>query len=354
MTAVKIKPAKAHYYFIVKGSAIAFQISRYKAKHSLIFNSTWHAHVNGTIFSCNCVTIYNGKELIFTFYNTAMKISMTGICFSLVILMSCEQNNKRTELVLPQRQAPKTLSYQTDSAKQWLAQHANNPAHLQIALTVNRTDSAYFAKMDSVILPVDMSGNLVFYLPFPLGVPYLRDIRKIIFFSYPTQTFAAYENGVLIYTGATNMGRKKDPTPTGLFYTNWKAEETTSTFNDEWELRWNFNIENKAGIGWHQYELPGYPASHSCLRLLETDARYLYEWADQWVLLDDETVKVKGTPVIVFGSYGFDAPKPWLQLLTDPHALDISKEEIEKITTPHLTKIIAEQMKREKLPANKK
>jgi hypothetical protein len=26
---------------------------------------------------------------------------------------------------------------------------------------------------------------------------------------------------------------------------------------------------------------------------------YLYDWADQWVLADAETVKVKGTPVIV-------------------------------------------------------
>jgi hypothetical protein len=30
-----------------------------------------------------------------------------------------------------------------------------------------------------------------------------------------------------------------------------KAEETTSF--DEWDLRWNFNIENKLGVGWHQY-----------------------------------------------------------------------------------------------------
>jgi hypothetical protein len=30
----------------------------------------------------------------------------------------------------------------------------------------------------------------------------------------------------------------------GFSFTNWKAEETTSTFDDEWDLRWNFNIEN--------------------------------------------------------------------------------------------------------------
>jgi hypothetical protein len=38
------------------------------------------------------------------------------------------------------------------------------------------------------------------------------------------------------------------------------------------DLRWNFNIENKLGVGWHS--LPGYPASHSCLRL-ETPNFYM-------------------------------------------------------------------------------
>ena len=285
-----------------------------------------------------------------------MQKSILGICFSLFVLLSCDQmtQTQPAELVLPNRQEPKTLAYKTDSAKQWLTQHASSKEHLRIALAVNRTDSAHFAKMDSVIIPVDLTGDLVFYLPFPLKVSYLRDIKKIIFFSYASQTFATYENGLLTYTGPTNMGSKKNPTPTGLFFTNWKAEETISTFNDEWELRWNFNIQNKEGIGWHQYELPGYPASHSCLRLLETDAKHLYKWADQWELQNDEKVKVKGTPVIVFGSYNFDAPKPWLQLLANPKALDITEDEIQQLTTPHLSNILAEQKKRDAMAVAKK
>ncbi|MDG1870524.1 MAG: L,D-transpeptidase, partial [Flavobacterium sp.] len=163
---------------------------------------------------------------------------------------------------------------------------------------------------------------------------------------YPTQTFAAYANGHLMHTGPTNMGRKKDPTPTGLFFTNWKAEETTSTFNDEWDLKWNFNIENKLGVGFHQYSLPGYPASHSCLRLQERDAKYLYEFADQWELADKETVKVKGTPVVVFGTYDFDGKKPWLQVVKSPKALAISEEEIDKIVNPFMENIMKEQKNR--------
>lgn len=247
----------------------------------------------------------------------------------------------------PVRKAPKAVTYTLENTKEWLKTNKDS-ANLEIAIAVNRTDKAFFTKMDSVIIPTDRSGDIAFYLPFPVEVPYLADVDKILFFSYPTQTFAAYENGILIYTGPTNMGKKKNPTPTGLFFCNWKAEETISTVDDEWKLLWNFNIANKGGIGFHQYDMPGFPASHSCLRLQEKDAKYLYEWADQWVLVDDENVKFKGTPVIVFGSYPFGAPKPWLQLVKNPKALTISESEMEKVTAPYLATILKEQEKKKK------
>ena len=247
----------------------------------------------------------------------------------------------------PVRKAPKAVTYTLENTKEWLKTNKDS-ANLEIAIAVNRTDKAFFTKMDSVIIPTDMSGDIAFYLPFPVEVPYLADVDKILFFSYPTQTFAAYENGILTYTGPTNMGKKKNPTPTGLFFCNWKAEETISTVDDEWKLLWNFNIANKGGIGFHQYDMPGFPASHSCLRLQEKDAKYLYEWADQWVLIDDENVKFKGTPVIVFGSYPFGQPKPWLELVKNPKALTITEIEMEKVTAPFLETILKEQEKKKK------
>lgn len=280
-------------------------------------------------------------------------IVILGIIMTITSL-SCKkadaENTPQTYKIVkkaPVRKAPKAVSYTFENPKKWLKIDKDS-ANLEIALAVNRTDKQFFTKMDSVIIPTDLSGDISFYLPFPAEVPYLENVDKILFFSYPTQTFAAYENGILIYTGPTNMGRKTAPTPTGLFFTNWKAEETISTVDDEWKLLWNFNIANKGGIGFHQYDLPGYPASHSCLRLQEKDAKYLYGWADQWVLADEENVKFKGTPVVVFGSYDFDAPKPWLQLVKNPKALTISESEIEKVTTPFLETILKEQEKRKK------
>src|SRR5690606_1839885 len=119
------------------------------------------------------------------------------------------------------------------------------------------------------------------------------------------------------------MGRKSSKTPTGLFFTNWKSKRSVSTVDDEWILKWNFNVHNKWGVGFHEYALPGYPASHSCMRLLSEDAQFLYNWADQWILKNDQVQLAHGTPVIIFGAYPFGEPRPWFKMVADPKALDI-------------------------------
>lgn len=288
---------------------------------------------------------------------------LAGFFLLIVSLTRCNQpdraNNvepspvvahKKVNAPVKQRVA---ISYEKVNAKQWIKLHGRDSL-LPIIPAVNRTDSANIALLDSILIPVMLTAEPENYFPFPFEVKALEDIPKIIFFSYPAQAFGAYENGRLVYAGPTNMGRKKDTTPTGLFFTNWKAEETTSTFNDEWNLKWNFNIKNKDGIGWHQYAMPGYPASHSCLRLLEKDARYLYDWADQWVLDSVENVLANGTPVIVFGSYPFGKKRPWLKLAEDAHALDISTQELEGLATPFLSEISRQRQRREAALAAKK
>jgi hypothetical protein len=48
---------------------------------------------------------------------------------------------------------------------------------LQIAYAINRTDEK---KMDSIVVPKDLSGDLEFYLPFPLEVAALKEVNKVI------------------------------------------------------------------------------------------------------------------------------------------------------------------------------
>jgi lipoprotein-anchoring transpeptidase ErfK/SrfK len=246
--------------------------------------------------------------------------------------------------------------YQTISVKQMKIDSFKtkyNDQQRAVILALNRVDEANVAKADTIVVASDASTNLMEYSPFPYNLSSIKDIKKIIFFSYPIQAWGAYENGHLVKWGPTNMGRQSAQTPTGLFYTNWKAEETRSTVDDEWILKWNFNIANKDGVGWHQYEMPGYPASHSCLRLFESDAKYLYDWAEQWIQKDEQTVLAKGTPVIVFGAYPFGSPKPWLALAQNPDALDISADMLNKEVSPHIDEILKEQQNRDKVSAEK-
>jgi lipoprotein-anchoring transpeptidase ErfK/SrfK len=221
-------------------------------------------------------------------------------------------------------------------------------------LALNRLDEASIKRADTLIIPDKILSDFNQYSPFPATVSMLKEVNKLVIFSYAIQAFAAYERGVLVYWGPTSMGAKIHPTPTGLFFANWKAKETISTVDDEWKLKWNFNIENKEGVGWHQYTMPGYPASHSCLRMLEKQAQWMYSWAQQWIVKGQNTVVAQGTPVIVYGAYPFGSRRPWLHLLNDPNANTITEADLDKEIQPFLQRIMEQQARREKVEARTK
>ena len=116
------------------------------------------------------------------------------------------------------------------------------------------------------------------------------------------QAFAAYDSGRLVRWGPISSGRIEKPTPVGLYHANWKARTRTSTIDEAWLLHWVVNIDSHGGISIHEYELPGRPASHSCVRLLERDARWVYHWVELWALgADHRHIDHEGTPIVVFG-----------------------------------------------------
>ena len=202
---------------------------------------------------------------------------------------------------------------------------------------LNKVDEQHLFRLDSVLLPDTIVDELIFYSPFQKQIKFLSPVRKLILFYYPLQSFAAYSNGRLIRWGPVSMGKKSTPTPAGLYFTNWKAKRTVSTVNDEWIMDWYFNLENQLGISMHEYDLPGYPASHSCIRMLESDAIWFYEWADQWTLTKDDRIASFGTPVVVFGEFPDLKVKPWLQLNNSKELIQVADStfgyEIKKYST---------------------
>ena len=219
---------------------------------------------------------------------------------------------------------------------------------LQAILVVNRVDKNNFLRLDTLVIPDSIGIGMQLYSPFPKQVDELNTVDKILFISNYAQAFAVYENGKLIKWGPVNLGKQSSPTPTGLFATNWKAKRTTSTVNSAWILDWYFNIANFDGVSLHEYALPGYPASHACIRLYREDAKWLYYWADQWTI-KDHMVSVFGTPVVIFGEYPFGERKPWLLQAENNVALEITPSVLMKETQDFLPTIIERQVKRDSL-----
>lgn len=182
-----------------------------------------------------------------------------------------------------------------------------------VYVALNRLDAAHFRSSKKYIVPDVYYADLLKYSPFPIEVKSLHSVDKFILISYALQAFAAYEYGQLIRWGPTSLGKKSTPTPTGLFHCNWKSKKTISTIDPEWIMEWYINLENKLGVSMHQYDLPGYPASHACVRLLKQDAVFLYRWTNSWELKDDWTIKQYGTPVIIFGDYAYEEHQPWFK-----------------------------------------
>jgi hypothetical protein len=206
-------------------------------------------------------------------------------------------------------------------------------------LKLNRIDAGYARQGDTLIIPEPVP-SLRDLSPFPVELPRMHSIPKVLLVSLGMQAWGAYEFGLLARWGPTSTGKRSTPTCPGFYYTNWKSPQRASTIDSTWILKWYFNIDNFGGCSIHVYDLPGRPASHSCVRTLEEDAQWIYEWADQWILTRDENLVLRnGSPLVVFGDYDFDAPPPWKSLPEDPDIMNIPLRDIEEaidtLATPH-------------------
>jgi hypothetical protein len=200
---------------------------------------------------------------------------------------------------------------------------------LFILQKLNRRDLAHLARADSIIVPYEWRSDELFYSPFPEYYDWAAQYPKALVVHHPGQAFAAYENGRLVRWGPVSSGRKATPTPSGLFHLNWKSKGRQSSDDPDWYLPWYFNFENKRGFSFHQFQLPGYPASHACERLLEPDAVWLYEWGEPWTL-DERGWEVleTGTPVLIIGQYGFGFPAPWMSPEWAAKGIDLPHEPV--------------------------
>lgn len=127
-----------------------------------------------------------------------------------------------------------------------------------------------------------------------------------IIVSLPDQRVHVYRNGVRIAVSTCSTGKPGHATPTGVFTILQKDKDHHSSTYDNAPMP-NMNRITWNGVALHAGNLPGYPASHGCIRLPVKFSELLFG------------ITHVGTPVIVADSHAepFDVTHPGLVLSQD-------------------------------------
>ena len=88
----------------------------------------------------------------------------------------------------------------------------------------------------------------------------------VVLVSVPEQTMHVYRNGILIGRSTVSTGSKGHATPGGVFSILEKKQEHYSKKYDNAPMP-NMQRLTWTGIAMHSGNLPGYPASHGCIRM---------------------------------------------------------------------------------------
>jgi hypothetical protein len=117
-----------------------------------------------------------------------------------------------------------------------------------------------------------------------------------------------YRNGVVMAASTVSTGREGRETPTGSFTILQKEVVHRSHTYDDAPMPYMQRLTWK-GVAMHAGRLPGYPASHGCIRLPSGFAKLLYGVTD----LGTSVVITNGPATVSAGSQGqrarpFDQP----------------------------------------------
>lgn len=197
---------------------------------------------------------------------------------------------------------------------------------------LNHADRAHLDQLKQLVVPDRWDFEQLAYSPMPSSLPWLSANPKTLVIELGAQVFGGYEQGVLVRWGPVSSGARSHPTPASLYHLTWRSRLRRSSEPEHWLMPWYFNFDTIRGRGLHQYSLPGRPASHGCVRLLVTDAKWLFEWGEGWVLdFSTNEVARSGTPVVIVGAYDFSAAPPWTKPEWWGHSIAISEFYLRKL-----------------------
>jgi len=120
--------------------------------------------------------------------------------------------------------------------------------------------------------------------------------KKFIVVDVSAQKATYYELGEIVFSTPVSTGREDKSTREGVYHVTKKHKYWVSTIYDV-PMPYFLRL-NDGDVGLHAGYLPGYPASHGCIRLPKSAAMHLFE------------IVSVGTPVVIQGK----APdKEWIK-----------------------------------------
>jgi L,D-transpeptidase catalytic domain len=132
----------------------------------------------------------------------------------------------------------------------------------------------------------------------------------VVIVSLPDQVMYVYRNGVRIGRSTVSTGTPGHRTPTGVFTVLQKKVDHESSIYKGAKMP-NMQRLTWSGIAMHAGQLPGYPASHGCVRLPEDFAAKLFtvtKLGTTVVIADNKSSPINTTkPGLVFSSHTSEA-----------------------------------------------
>jgi hypothetical protein len=134
----------------------------------------------------------------------------------------------------------------------------------------------------------------------------------LVYVDLGRQLATVYRNGVRIAVSTISSGKPGHSTPTGVFTILEKNKEHYSRTYDNAPMPYMQRLTWK-GVAMHAGNLPGYPASHGCVRLPMEFAKKLFEVTDKGgtvVIGHEDPVKRPSAGVLQPSMAGVTPPPP--------------------------------------------
>ncbi len=190
----------------------------------------------------------------------------------------------------------------------------------KIFCTLNRKERRFMRIGDTILVPDSITNSILDYSIFPGYYEGAKNVSKIIIVSNKYQSYACYEYGKLVRFAAANTGKEKTQTYPGRYALVWKQLVRKSSIDSTWILPFTFNFHKFAGSAFHQFTMPGYAASHSCIRQFKDDSKWLYYWGQVGTKDSNNQFRhLTGTPVLIIDVVDFTRRHsgPWKDLTSN-------------------------------------